>query len=141
MIGLRKVRLGGPPKPAREPRALPGIENCENRGARIGLCLAKILVPSWFPDSDSGDRAFSCAGAGRRYARIGFQTVRPTDDSGWWTSQTGGHVRQGDADPDHGKIDIYRQSGPEMDAERFRFVGAAGNARLEERADGAGLLR
>ena len=64
----------------------------------------------------------------------------PGRDPGQRPSQAGGHIRQGNADPDHRKIDIYRQNRAEMATERYRFVSAARNARLEKRADGAGVV-
>src|SRR5438876_11487408 len=48
---------------------------------------------------------------------------------------------KGNADSNHWKIDVHGEQRPQMATERFRFVGAAGDARLEKRADAAGLIR
>ena len=61
-------------------------------------------------------------------------------DPGRRATQTGGHVCKGNTDPHHRKIHIHRQGRPQMAAERFRFIQLAGDARLEERADGARLV-
>lgn len=80
-------------------------------------------------------------GAPADSSRLDFHEFGLLRDSRRQSAETNRYVCARNADSDQRKIDIYRQSRPEMESEGFHFVGCAGNARLAERTDGADFVR
>ena len=56
-------------------------------------------------------------------------------------AQTARYLRAGSVDQDHRALQLHRTRRQEMGSKRFRSLGAARDARLEERADGPGFAR